>query len=86
MTTLAALWTWIITSRAGRAVAAGVGIALAIGLALLKAFSAGRSAERAKQDRASLENLRKRQQTDEEIRSLPASERRRRLSGWVSDE
>jgi hypothetical protein len=80
-----AIWTWLVTSRAGRAVAAGCAIALAIGLALLKAFSAGKQVERAKQDRASLENMRKRQETDEEVRSLPADERRRRLSDWVSD-
>lgn len=86
MGSLAAFWTWIVTSRVGRAVAAGGAIALAIALALLKGFTAGKNAERARQDRASLENMRKRQQTDDEIRSLPAGERRNRLSGWVSDD
>lgn len=86
MTALVAVLRWFATSRLGRGLAAAGAIAFAIGIALLRAFSAGKDAERARQDRASLENLRMRQETDDEVRNLPASDVRRRLDEWVPDD
>lgn len=77
---------WFLGTKLGRTLAAAGAIALAIGLALLKAFTAGKAAEKAKQDRASLENLRKRAKTDEEIGSLNDADVDRRLGRWVPDD
>ena len=80
------MWVWLLGTKFGRAVAAGLAIAGAIGLALLKAFMAGKAAEKAKQDRASLENLRNRAKTDDEVKKLDPDKRLERLNRWVSDD
>lgn len=75
---------WFFATKVGRYIAAGFAIAAAVGLAVLKVFMAGKAAEKAKQDRASLENLRKRAKTDEEVGGLSGSDVDRRLGRWVS--
>jgi hypothetical protein len=77
---------WFATSKVGRAIAAGAAIALAIGIAVLKIFSAGRDAERAQQDRQSLQNLRTRQETNAEIDGLGGADLDRRVDRWVRDD
>jgi len=74
---------WFATSRTGRALAAAGALALAVGIALLKAFGAGRAAERAKQDRASLDNLRDRNEIDHEINTLGPGDLDDRGRRWV---
>ena len=78
--------SWFLTTRLGRYIAAGGAIATAIGLALFRAFMAGRKAEREKQIRASLENLRNRTRKNEEIGNLSEPDVDRRLDRWVSDD
>jgi hypothetical protein len=75
--------TWFLTSKVGRTIAAGAGIALAVGIAVLKVFSAGKAAERARQDQQSLENLRSRAKTDDEVRNLDVVDFNKRLDRWV---
>ena len=73
---------WFATSRVGQAIAAGFAIAAAIGVAVLKVFSAGKAAERAKQDAEALDATRTRARINDEIKSLPIPERAKRLKEW----
>ncbi|MBI1201475.1 MAG: hypothetical protein GC182_03080 [Rhodopseudomonas sp.] len=80
------IFTWFATSKAGRAIAAGAALALAIGIAVLKVFNAGKASERAAQDRASLDNMRERQATDDEVANLGPADLDRRMRRWVRDD
>ncbi|MGL5166654.1 MAG: hypothetical protein ACRC9K_12280 [Afipia sp.] len=73
---------WFATSKTGQYIAAGLALAAAIGVAVLKVFNSGKAAERAKQDRQSLENLRERAATNDEIHSLGPDDVRDRLDRW----
>ena len=77
---------WFLTTRIGRAVATGLAVAGAIGVVVLRAFMAGKKAEREKQDRAALENLRNRAKKDDEVKKLDPDSRLERLNRWVSDD
>lgn len=77
---------WFATSRVGQAIAAGLGIAAAIGLAVAKVFSAGKAAERAKQEHQSLENMQQRARENDEVRTLSGDDLRQRLNRWVSND
>lgn len=77
---------WLLGSELGRRVAIYGALVLGLLFAIWRIYAAGKSAEQAKQAQAALENLRKRMQSDDEISSLPAAQRRERLSGWVSDD
>lgn len=76
---------WLKASRIGAFLIAAAAIAVAVAVAFLKAFNAGKAAERAKQTQDSLKNLRNRTKTDEEVRNLDDAARRRRLNRWVRD-
>ncbi len=84
------MWTvlaWLTGSKIGRFFAGSFLFVASIGIALLKAFSAGQEKERAKQDRQSLKNIRERIKTDEEIRKMPSSDVRDNLrSDWLRDD
>lgn len=86
MTALLTILEWFATSKVGRALAAAGAIIVAIGIAVLKAFNAGKTSERATEDRASLENLRKRSETDHEVSKLGPDAVRDRLSPWVRND
>lgn len=60
-------------------------VAIAVGFVILRIFKAGKDAERAKQDKQSLKNLRERIRLDDEIVSLPKEQRLQRLQKWVSE-
>lgn len=77
---------WFATSRVGQALAAGLAIAAAIGVAVLKVFSAGKAAERSRQDHQSLENLQQRAKENDEVRTLSGDDLRQRLNRWVSND
>ena len=68
-----------------RLLAAG-GIALAVLAGFAAVFRAGKTSERLKQARASLDTLRSRQKTDDEVAKLPDSRVRERLARWVPDD
>ncbi|ETR79164.1 hypothetical protein X566_15420 [Afipia sp. P52-10] len=83
MITFARIAAWFATSQIGRAIVAGVAVAGTVLIAALKIFSAGKAAERASQDQQSLENLRNRNETDDEVRNLRDDDLNKRLSRWV---
>ena len=77
---------WFATSKLGRSIALAAAATLAVGLAVLKVFNAGKASERAAQDRQSLENIRERQKTDAEVDSIGHADLDQRMSRWVRDE
>lgn len=83
MTFLASIAAWFATSKIGRALALAGGLVLAFGIAALKVFNAGKTSERSRQDRRSLENFRERARIDDEVDNLPPGDVERRLSRWV---
>lgn len=76
---------WLLGTRLGRWLAIAGAAALALGVALLRAFQLGKASERAKHDRQSLENLRNRSRVDDEVARMSDADRRKRLGRWVSD-
>lgn len=72
----------LITTKAGRAILLALLIVVGVLFVLMRVFAAGRAKEIAKQKEQSLENLRNRVKIDDEVRSLPADERKRRLREW----
>lgn len=78
--------TWFFGTRLGRWFALAGAVALALGIALLRARSSGRAAAEREQERQALDSLRSREATRDEIARLPAAERRKRLSEWVLDD
>jgi hypothetical protein len=77
------LLAWLAGSRAGRTAAAAFLALAGFGLALLRAFSAGKAHERAKDQAATLKILQSRLNTDDEIARLSPDDRRELLRGWV---
>lgn len=71
------------TTAIGRAILWIAGVALAGGALAFRLIAAGRAQERARQDAQSLEALRSRETTDDEIARTPAADRRERLRRWV---
>lgn len=83
MFSFAQIALWFATSKTGRMLAAAGTLALAIGVALLKAFSAGKQSERAAEDARSLENLRDRAGSDAEINNLGHADLDERARRWL---
>jgi len=77
---------WFLGTKVGRWVAGGFATLLIIGAICLRIFFAGKEAQKNKQNVESLDALRERNETEDEIAVLPAADRRRRLSEWVSDD
>lgn len=82
---MSALLVWLAGTKAGRIVAAGAALALAIGIALLKAYGAGRAAEKAAAAKGRLEAIRDRRASDAEVDALDADGVRRDLDRWMRD-
>jgi hypothetical protein len=76
---------WLAGSRAGRVAAVVVLTLLMVAIAAAAAFRRGATLERAAQAAATLDHIRKRIASDDEIASLPAAERRDRLMRWATD-
>lgn len=83
---MTAIIGWFLGTKIGRGLATAAGIAVAAAILFWRVFTAGKDAEAAKQAQASLENLRNRSKTDDEIARMPADARKRRLAEWVSDD
>ena len=76
----------LLGSKAGR-IAAVVVLALAsAALVLWQVFRKGAASEQTKQAQASLDALRRRISTDDELSKMSAADRRRELAKWVRDE
>lgn len=86
MFSFASIAAWFVTSKTGRMVAAGAALALAVGVAVLKVFSAGKNAERARQDQQSLENMRSRAGSDAEIDNLGHADLDERARRWMRND
>lgn len=82
MMIFARIGVWFATSKTGQTIAAVFAALGLIGVAALKVFSAGKAAERSKQDKQSLENLRDRTRIDDEVKTLGRDELGDRLSRW----
>ncbi len=83
---MTAVLAWLATTRAGRwLAAAGAGTLVALGI-LARVYGAGRAAEESRQERDSLDDLRSRNRTDDEVDRLGAARRRDEFAGWVRDD
>ena len=82
------MWTllsWLVTSKAGRIIAL-VGIAaISASVVLWRVYAAGKNDEKSKALERTLSNIALKVQTDEEVRRLPAADRRERLREWAKD-
>jgi hypothetical protein len=76
---------WLVGSKAGRIVALVALAAASAGVVIWRVYAAGGKSERAKQIERTLTNVSLKVQTDEEIRRLPAADRRDRLREWARD-
>lgn len=70
---------WLTGSKVGRYLALGLLAVSVVGVVLLRVYAAGKRDEQLKQTQASLNAVREKVKSDEAIRRLSASERRRRL-------
>ena len=70
---------WLTGSKVGRYLALGLLAVSVVGVVILRVYVAGKRDEQLKQAQASLNAVRDKVKSDEAIRRLPASERRRRL-------
>ena len=73
----------LLGSRTGRTVVLVLLALASAAVAVWRIYAAGRANERAKGAQASLDALRKRVKSDDQIASLPAAERRERLRQWM---
>jgi len=71
--------SWLIGSKAGRYLALGLLALATVAVIVARVYSAGKRDEQLQQTQASLNAVREKVQSDEAIRRLPASERRRKL-------
>jgi len=76
--------SWIIGSKMGRQLAVALLAIMAFGAALLKAFKAGESKQKADEVKRGLEVVKDKVKTDEEIRSMSMDDRRKRLREWAT--
>jgi len=76
---------WLIGNPLGRMIAGGGLTMLIIGILLLSAFRKGVNKERAKQIAATARAIKDRIKIDEDVRKMPASDRRRELDRWVRE-
>lgn len=80
------MWmSWVLGSRLGQWVAGAFGLIVTLFAVYLRGRADGRQSEQSEQDRNTLERMRDRKVVDDEIESLSAAERRRRLDYWVQD-
>lgn len=80
------MWAWFVGSKVGRALLGAMSAVVVIALLLLRAFNAGKQSQKHKEEEKALENLRRRNETHEEISRMPADDRRAELSKWVRDD
>lgn len=70
---------WLVGSKVGRYLALGLLALATVAVIVARVYSAGKRDEQLKATQASLDAVRQKVKSDEAIRRLPASERRRRL-------
>ena len=77
---------WLLGSKAGRITALSILTFGVVVLVLWQAFRQGEAAEQAQQAQASLEALRRRISTDDQISKMSTADRRRELARWVRND
>lgn len=82
---MSALWAWFLGTRVGRYAAGVLAIAAIVGVALLKAFSAGRAQQKASQTAGKLKAISVRRISDDEVDRMDAGARRAELDRWMRD-
>jgi len=80
---LLSIFSWLVTSKAGRVTALVLLSALIIAAVLLRAFRAGQGTAQLKQAEASLKAIRERVATDEAIRAMPRDKVKEELMRWA---
>lgn len=75
--------SWLLGSKAGQYAAAIMLTIAAVALVFWQAFSKGAASEKAKQTQASLDALRARISTDDEIAKMSPDARRTELARWM---
>ncbi len=87
MWSLAQIAAWFVTSKTGRAIAAGAGLVLAIGVAILKAFNDGARQERlrnaAQANRELNDALKEQMDLSDESRTKSGSDLDRDNAPWL---
>ena len=78
--------SWLLGSKAGRITALSILAVASVALVLWQIFRQGEAAEQARQAQASLEALRRRISTDDDLAKMSAADRRRELAKWVRPE
>ncbi len=73
----------LLGSKIGRYVVAGVGIALAIGLFVIRVFAAGRKSALVDGMERQLNNVKARQNAENTLRVAPDAERQRMRDKWT---
>lgn len=71
--------SWLIGSKVGRYAALFFLAASTVAVIVARVYAAGKNDERLRETQASLDAVRQKVKSDEAIRRLPASERRRKL-------
>jgi len=79
------MWTWFLTTRVGRYLAAGAAGLLMLVVLVLRLLALGRQQERARQRADKLKAILKRKISDEKVDSLGADDVRSELSKWMRD-
>lgn len=82
---MSAFWAWLLATRVGRYAAGALAIGAIVGVALLKAFAAGRAQQQASQAADKLKAISKRKTSDEKVDGLEPHVVRGELDRWLRD-
>ncbi len=83
---MTALWAWLLGTRVGRYAAGALAIVVIAGVALLKAFSAGRARQQASQTADRLKAISNKRASDEDVNRMDAGARQHELDRWMRDD
>lgn len=79
------MWSFLINNRITRAILVGVGFAIGVGLAIAKAFYAGKASERAAQTDDRLKSVGRAKEVEDDVASIGHVDVDARLSQWMRD-
>ncbi len=79
-------FSWLLGSKAGRTTVLIILTLCVVALVFWQVFRQGKAAEQARQVQASLEALRRRVSTDDDLTKMSVADRRSELARWVRGE